>query len=64
MSVDEAVELRPPNSDSRFLDDEELRSDDEVIKFHGLESEPNVADRRDDFFRVGSVVVGAIVPDG
>ena len=61
MSADEAVELRAPNSDSRFLEDDELRSEEELIKFHGLESGPNVADRRDVFLSVRSVVVEVIV---
>jgi hypothetical protein len=60
MSAEEAVELRGPNSDSRFLEDDELRSEEELMKFHGLESVPNVADRREAFLGVGSVVVKAI----
>jgi hypothetical protein len=60
MSADEAVELRGPNSDSRFLEDDELRSEEELMKFHGLASVPNVADRREAFLGVGSDVVKAI----
>jgi hypothetical protein len=63
MSADEAVELRPPKSDNRFLDDEELRSEEELIKFHGLESVPNVADRREAFLGVGSCVLKAMVSE-
>lgn len=60
MSADEAVELRAPNSDSRFLEDDELRSEEELIKFHGLESTPNVADSREVFLSVRSVGVEAM----
>ena len=60
MSADEAVELRAPNSDRRFLEDDELRSEAELMKFHGLESVPNVADRREVFLGVGSVGVEAM----
>lgn len=60
MSADEAVELRAPNSDRRFLEDDELRSEAELMKFHGLESVPNVADSREAFLGVGSVVVKAM----
>ena len=40
-----------------FLEDDELRSEEELIRFHGLESTPNVADRREVFLSVRSVVV-------
>lgn len=57
------MELRAPNSDSRFLEDDELRSEEELMKFQGLESVPNVADRREAFLGVGSVVVEAMGSD-
>ena len=61
-SADDEVELRAPNRDNRFLEDEEMRSEAELMKFHGLDSEPNVADKREGFFGPDSFI-GAILSD-